>query len=809
MKVSLNWLKEYVDFNLFAEELAERFNMTGTAVESIDYLGQELKDVVVGQIKTIRSHPNADNLTLCLVNVGDRDLQIVCGARNMKEGDKVPVALVGAVLPSGFQVKKTKIRGIESEGMMCSEAELGLGEDTSGLMILSQDIKVETNLAEALNLIDVIFELDITPNRPDCLSLIGIAREVAVITGGKLKMPAIEINETSKYAHEAVEVEIVDGELCPRYGARVITDVTIGPSPLWLQRKLLKAGMRPINNVVDVTNYVMLELGQPLHAFDFEKIKGKKVIVRRARKDEVLLTLDNFLRKLDEEMLVIADTKEPIALAGVMGGAYSEVSENTKTILLESANFNPVSIMRTSRKLGLLSESSNRFEKGVDPNGAIRALARAAQLIIETAGGAILKDPVDVYPQPIHPRTIRLRPARANNVLGINISDGEMIQILESIELKVSQSSCLPTGRDTKTQFDVIVPTFRPDLEREIDLIEEIARLYGFDKIPSTLPASREKRGSLSFEQKISRQIKDFLIAAGLNEVITYNFIDPVVLDKLRLPDDNPLRKVIKLKNPLSEEQSIMRTSLIPGLLQVIQHNVNRGEYNVRIFEIGRTFFLDNHKILPKETVTISGALTGTWEGRQWYKTEEALDFFDVKGLISHLLESLGIKDWLVTQAIHPIFHPGRCAEVIANNQVIGIFGEIHPDIQIAYDLPERVVVFELEEKKLISLANLIRSFTMLPKYPGITLDLAVVVDKKVSTEEVEKIITQWGTALLKKIELFDLYAGKQVLPGKKSLAYSLTYRADDRTLTSEEVSKIHDRVIKKLKEELKAEIRA
>lgn len=802
MRVSLNWLREYVDFDLSPEELADKLAMTGTAVESIEHLGYAFEKVVVGRIKSIRPHPNADNLVLCRLDAGGRELQIVCGAKNMKRWDKVPVALVGAVLPGGFEIKKTTIRGEVSEGMVCSEVELGIGEDASGLLILDKDSGIGEDVGKVLGLEDTVLELEITPNRPDCLGMIGIAREVAAITGGKLRMPRVRFKEESEPASSLAKVEIADPDLCPRYAARMITDVSVGPSPPWMQRGLIAAGMRPINNIVDATNYVMLETGQPLHAFDYEKLSEGKIIVRRARRGETLLTLDNVLRQLDESMLVIADAGEPIALAGVMGGADSEVSSGTRTVLLESANFNPVSVMRTSRKLGLLSEASSRFEKGVDPNGVIYAADRATQFVAKIAGGKVLGGVIDVYPRPVSPKAMGLRPRLVNHVLGTDLSPKRIAQILGSLELKVSK----PVARDSK--LEVTIPTFRPDLEREIDLVEEVARIYGFDRIESTLPESGEKRGGLSPDQRIRQRIKDLLVGIGLREVITYSFIDARHFEKLALPEESPLRRVVRLQNPISEEQSIMRTTLIPGLLQVLQHNTNRGQRNLHMFEVGRVFHPVPNRPLPDEPTMIAGALTGAWYDDQWYGKARSVDFFDVKGIIVALLRDLGIKDWFSTRALHPIFHPGRCAEVFVNGEVAGIFGEIHPDVQAAYGLPERVAIFELEEAKLVSHADLSRHFGEIPKYPAIILDIALVVDEKIPNEVLEKAIRTWGGKLLKEVRLFDLYRGKQIPEGKRGLAYSLVYRAEDRTLTDEEVKKIHDRIITKLKQRLGVEIR-
>ncbi len=802
MRVSLNWLKDYVDFNMSVEELVERLNLSGTAVESVRYLGKGLENIVVGQIRKIEPHPNADKLVVCQVDAGvEEDITIVCGAKNMKKGDKVPVALVDTVLPNGIKIKKAKLRGVESWGMMCSEIELNLGEDTSGLMILDSNLKVGEKLGKALNLEDVVLELEITPNRPDCMGMIGVAREVAAITGGELKKPAIEIEEANELANDFAGVEIMDADLCPRYVARIIKDVKIGPSPQWFQKRLKAVGLRPINNIVDITNYVMWETSQPLHAFDYEKLKDGKIIVRRAGNDETILTLDDMERQLNDSMLVIADSSGPVALAGVMGGASSEVSESTTTILLESAHFKPTNIMRTSRGLGLISESSLRFERGTDPNGVVFAANRAAQLMAEFADGKVLKGLIDVYPKIINPRTMKLRVNRVNKILGTDLPAGEVDKILESLEIEASKA-------EQDNQLNVLIPTFRPDLEREIDLVEEIGRIYGYNRIQSTLPESSGKQGGLSLSQKIEKRIKNSLISSGFWETINYSFVTPNFYDKIRLNKEHPLATYISLKNPLSEDQSVLRTTLIPGLLDVVKRNVNRNIYNVQVFEMGRVFRPVSEKELPDELLMVGGAATGSWSEGQWFGKEQPIDFFSIKGAIESLLDSLGIEDWFLQRALHPTFHPGKCAELFINSDVAGILGEVHPKVNTAYEFPNKVVVFEFFVDVLVSHTKSITRFSEIPRYPGISLDVSLIVDEKVSNEQIIKVVRTTGGKLLKEVRLFDLYTGKNIPTGKKSLAYSLTYRAADRTLTDEEVMRVQERVIAGLEKNLGAEIR-
>jgi len=802
MLVPISWLKEYIDFELSPDELAEQLNLTGTAVESIKTLGEGLENVRVGQLLEVKPHPDADKLSVTTVYIGRPEtLQVVCGAKNIKPGDKVPVALIGAHLPNGVEIRAAKLRGVTSQGMLCSQAELKLGNDTGGIYILPEDVEVGELFAKAMGLDDTILELEITPNRPDCLSMVGVAREVGMITGGKLRKPAVSVSESPEKAEDVASVEILDPDLCPRYVARIIKGVKIGPSPGWMQQRLQKAGMRPINNIVDITNYVMLELAQPLHAFDFDTLKGRKIIVRRAKNGEHITTLDGVIRELDESMLVIADAERAVALAGVMGGADTEVSDETVDVLLESAYFEPKSIMRTSRNLGLLSESSARFEKGIDPNGSAFAADRAAQLMAEIAGGSVMQGAIDVYPNIIEPKKLPLRMERVNAILGTRLSVEEIISILSRIELSASPV-------EGTTDMWVIAPTFRPDLEREIDLIEEVARIYGYNNIESTLPESSGKQGGLSLRQKIAESIKNRLVASGLSEIITYSFIDPRDVDKLQVPEGDPFRWFVKLMNPLSEELSVLRTTLLVNLLRVLKYNVNREQYDVQVFEVGHVFWHEKGKELPEEETMLGIALTGAWQADQWYEKARGVDFFDLKGAIEAVMDELGVTDWSVRQFAHPALHPGRSAELLIGDDSIGFFGELHPDAQAAIDMP-RAFVAELNFNKLIDKAKIVKTFAEIAKYPAISLDIAVLVDADVMHDRLLEIIEAEGRPILEQVRLFDLYTGKGIPEGKKSMAYSMVFRAPDRTLTDEEALDARERIVDRLNKELGAEIRA
>ncbi|MBI4743559.1 MAG: phenylalanine--tRNA ligase subunit beta [Actinobacteria bacterium] len=825
MLVSCKWLKEYIDFNLTPEELAEQFALTGTAVEKVEFSGKDIEKIIVGEINDIQPHPNADNLVVCEVNTGEEVLEIVCGAKNMKTGDKVPVAIVGAVLPGGIKIKKSKIRGVESFGMMCSSNELRLGTDATGLLILDKDLKLGEDIKNILGLDNAVIELEITPNRPDCMSMIGAAREAGAFTGLPIKIPSNQINEINEPIENKAKVDILDSDLCGRYAARVVTNVKIGPSPLWMQNHLKSAGIRAINNVVDITNYVLMETGQPLHAFDYEKLfpsippsipplprgdteglKGGKggLIVRRAFKDEKMVTLDGVERILDEDILVIADEEKAVALGGVMGGATSEVSDKTTTVLIESANFNPANIMKTSRKLGLISESSIRFERGIDPNGVIYALDRAAYLMQELASGKVLKGKIDVYPVKKNPIILNLRLSRINNILGTDLNEKSVKEILEGLGLTILDTQV----EDNDVTIKVSVPTFRPDLEREIDLIEEVARIYGYNNIESSLPEGREKQGGLSKEQELDKKIRNILVSSGLNEVITYSFIDRNHFDKLGLAEDDSLRNTIKIKNPMSDEQAVMRTTLIPSLIEIARYNTARDLYNVQIFEVGRVFLPRKNEILPNEPAMIGGLITGCWFDANWYEKSREIDFFDLKGIVEFLFLNLGINKWELKRITHPIFHPGRSAEILINDKKAGIIGELHPEAQAVYEFPKKVYVFEISEADLILAANLNWQLTEISRHPGVSRDIAFVIDEEVSASDIEKEILNKGGNLLKKVRLFDIYRGGQIAEGKKSMAYSLFFQANDRTLVDSEVSEIEDKIVSRLKEKYEIEMR-
>ncbi|PRX25290.1 phenylalanyl-tRNA synthetase beta subunit [Orenia metallireducens] len=799
MKVSYKWLKEYVDFDYTPEELAEKLTLAGLEVDGIEYKGREIKDIVVGQIKEKVSHENADKLSVCKVDVGqDEELQIVCGAKNMDVGDRVPVAVVGTTMPNGMKIKKAKLRGVTSFGMMCSTNELELPDDgVDGLFILPEDAVIGNKLVDELGIDDIVIELDLTPNFAHCLSMIGVAREVSAMTGNELKLPTAEVAEIEEEINDWVKVEVEENELCPRYAGRVITGVEVKESPLWLKKRLESAGVRPINNIVDVTNFILMELGQPLHAFDYAKLEGNKVVVRTAKAGEKLTTLDDEERVLNEDMLVIADAQKAVCVAGVMGGANSEVTDETTTIFLESANFNPVSVRKTSKELGIHSDSSHRFERGVDINIVELALDRAAQLIAELSGGQVIKGKQNIYPIPFEEKVIEVRPRRVSKLLGAEFAKIRIRTLLEKLHFEVE---------DMGDVLAVKVPAFRVDVEQEIDLVEEIARLYGYDKIEAVQPSGDITQGKKTWKQKVEDKTRELLASLGLLEVQNYSFINPNFFNKINLAEDSSLRKSVKLSNPIGYEYSVMRTTLLPGVLENVSFNANRNAENIALFELGKVFTPVENKKLPLEKLQLTGAVMNKDLEDPW--NLNAPGFFYLKGILEKCFEALAVNDVEFIAGEHPTLHPGRTAQIKIGDKVSGYLGELHPDVQENYKLEERVTIFELDFSAIIDNATFAREYISLPKYPASTRDIALLVEDKVSSKDIEGIIIRLGKDILESVKLFDLYQGEQVPAGYKSLAYSLIYRRADRTLTDKEVNKVQAKIEEELYNKLGAKIR-
>jgi len=804
LRVSLEWLADYVDLELDAIELADLLTNSGTEVEAVETAGEGLEDFKVGLLLDVAPHPSAGRLSICRVEVDESTpLEFVCGAPNVQPGIKVPVALPGSKLPDGRTIKETVIRGVSSPGMILSEKELGISEEASGIMILDDKAEIGMDLATVLKMPDRVLVLEITPNRPDCLSVVGLAREVAALTGKQLKMPPSRVEEIAEKAAGMVEVDIEDSDLCSRYAARLIFSLHIAASPWWMRRRLQAVGVRPISNVVDITNYVMLELGQPLHAFDYDLVKDARIIVRRARTGETIKTLDGVERKLTPDNLLICDPSGPIALAGVMGGEESEVSSGTSRVLLESAHFDPPNIMRTARSLELASEASYRFERGVDPDGCVRAADRAAELMRQLGAGEVLTGVVDAHPRVIEPTRLRLRVARTARLIGIPLSGGEAEGLLRSINVEVT-GTVIEAGDEV---LSVEAPTSRPDLEREIDLVEEVARLYGYQKIASTLPLTSSNVGALSNEQKKIRDIARVMVGAGLFEAVTHAFISPRWLDLLDPSGQYLPESVFRIRNPISEEFSIMRPSLMPGLLETARFNINRRETDLHLFEMGRVFLAEEDGKLPREPLRMACIMTGKWFAKQWDREPEEADIYSIKGVLQTLLEALHISEWQIQRQELPFLHPAQSGLVSTGGREAGYIGMLHPRVTREAELPEKIAVIELDLESLMASSKEPQYFDI-PRFPALQIDIALVVSEDVGCAQVEEVIREAGGPLLRELRLFDLYRGEQVGEGYKSLAFSLTFYALNRTLTDEEVLALRDGIVKALVEKLGARLR-
>jgi phenylalanyl-tRNA synthetase beta chain len=795
-------LLDYVKCELSAEELADKLTMAGIEAEGTGVPVEGLDRLIVGKILETAPHPHADHLLLCRVDTGGRIIRLVSGAPNLKAGDRVPVALPGTILKSG-RVDAREFRGELSEGMLCSGAELGTDEwgygDDKGILILDRETIPGTKLDQAIGLDDRILELELTPNRGDCQAVINVAREVKAITGGELHLPEPVAAEADDPTQDYVGIRIEAPDLCRRYACRIVRNIKLAPSPSWMRRRLLSAGVRPINNIVDVTNFVMLEYGQPLHAFDLDRIAGSRITVRRARSQEKMVSLDGVVRELDPEMLVIADQEQAVALAGVMGGLASEVTEKTRTVLLESAWFEPLCVRRTAMRLGMHTEASRRFEKGVDLEGILTALDRAAQLIQQFDAGEITAGIVDHYARPEAARVIRLRTSRANKILGTDLSREEIREILTRLDFSselCSQDSLLAT-----------VPSYRADIFEEIDLIEEVARLYGYDQIDVTFPVGALVQNSVS-----TPSVKEHVVKAasgfGLDEVIAYSFIGESAFDKLKIPPESPLRSVLRIRNPLRDEQSVMRTTLLPGLMDAVIYNCNRKLVNLGMFEAGKVFIPRGPGQIPDERLHLGIAACGETEGG-WQGRGTERDYYYVKGIIEGIFDQLGIKKLQFRRLSDcPFLHSGRGARLLYEEEELGYLGELHPNVIANYDLPLRVVVCEVDLEKAVSCSSRQLLYQPIPRFPGINRDLALVAPAAVPAEQVEAIIYRAGGDMLRQCRLFDIYSGDQVPEGYRSLAYSLFYQSLEHTLTDEDVAGVHRGIVEALQREIGVRLR-
>ncbi|MBW1637153.1 MAG: phenylalanine--tRNA ligase subunit beta [Deltaproteobacteria bacterium] len=812
MKFTLNWLQNYVDTaDLSPDQLAEKLTMLGLEVDSVTPLYQELSALKTGLVLSCEKHPNADKLSLCQVSIGEETLQIVCGAPNVRKGLAVVIATTGTTLPGNFKIKKSKVRGLESFGMICSESELGLSEEHDGIMELPEGTGVGQSFITALGLDDTFIEVDLTPNRPDCASVIGIAREIAGITGKELAVPvtgaAIE-NSNNEFS-----VTVESDELCPRYTARLIKNIKIAPSPWWLRKRLISVGLRPINNIVDITNFVMMEYGQPLHAFDFDTLADRKIVVRTPRENETTFTtLDNSDRPIDRETLLICDGEKPVAVAGVMGGMNSEVTDSTTNILLESACFNAVSIRKTARKLNLATDASYRFERGVDPDGTINALNRAVDLICEIAGGKTTEDGIDVYGGQKQTDPLTLRISRTNAHLGIDLDGSAMIEMLESISIK-----CEEKDQDTLL---VTPPSFRVDIEREADLVEEIARLYGYDNIPVTLP-----HVSLSYPEQDKNRLKRKkitldLTSIGYSEAINYSFGSTDHADMFFLSDADPRRQAVALLNPLSEEQSIMRTMLLPSLLENIKRNISFQKSAVKLFEIGKVFTSTGKNTQPVEKFRLSAVLSGNRYGESspLHYQQEQVDILDAKGGVEFILKNMsltgndqktGIRFRRSEEGKHePFSEIEYSLDVCRNELIVGTIGKIKNGVLKNFNIKHDVYYFDLDYDVLCEVKQVPRKFTSLPVYPSVKRDVALIVPETVSSGELLEQVRSVKDKLVESAEIFDIFQGEKIPSGHKSVALSITYRSPTKTLTEKNVEKSHSKIVRLLTDKFQGSFR-
>ena len=807
MRVPYLWLKEYLpELDSSPEEIAEKLTLSGIEVESVEKFNTGIKDVVAGTIEKLESHPGKDNLSLVTLNTGNGDRRkVACGAGNVKVGQRVPVVLPGGVLPGGNEIKEIEIEGIKSQGMICSSSELQLDleQEEEGILVIDNHISEGKDLVDFWEINDSIIHLGLTPNRADCLGLIGVAYELAAILGLKIKLPPRQPGEIEEDVNDYAAVRIEDENLCRRYTARIIRDPRLTPSPFWLQLRLLKAGLRPINSIVDITNYVMWEYGQPLHAFDYNLVKEGEVIVRSAREGDILTTIDGVQRNLSSENLVIADKSGPIGLAGVMGGENTEITPDTRAVLLESAYFNPYSIRRTARGLGLSSEASQRFEKGVAPEGVIEAQNRAAYLMSELANGKVLKGVIDNYPNPVEEKRISVRPAQVERTLGIKIPLNEIKDILKRLGLEIEKET-------DSEEIMVKAPTRRADLLIEEDIMEELARLYGYDEIPAVLPSGKLIPSREPEKKRALNSVRDFMTSCGFYEVITYSFINPRMLDKLKLPEEHQFRTCIELKNPISEEQGVMRTTLVPGMLDVIQYNLHYRVNSQLFFEIGSIFEAGELPLqeLPEENLVLSLGGTGKMPPKNWNTSPQKVDFFYLKGAIEELLNTFTDEFISFESTQIPFLHPYQAASVFLGNEELGYIGMLHPDVKSEYDFKQEVVLAEINLAKLLNKVKLFKEFSSLPKYPASLRDIAVLVPVNITTAQVENCIRETGGSLVESILLFDLYEGKSIPAGYRSLAFSIVYRSQEQTLRDEQVSEVHHAIEEELYNRLGVELR-
>lgn len=794
MKVPMSWFNDYTDISgVTPKEYNDALTMTGSKVETIENMGESIKNVVTGKILEITDHPDSDHMVICKVDVGGEVLQIVTGAPNVKVGQIVPVAKNDSYLPGGVHIKTGKLRGVESCGMLCSHEELGLTEsDLSwepeyGILILPEDTEIGVDIKDIFGLNENVVEFEITSNRPDCFSVIGLARETAATFKKPFAVKKPEFTENSENISDTISVTVENPDKCLRYCARMVKNVKIAPSPAWLARRLKASGIRPINNIVDITNYILMEYGQPMHAFDLRHLSGGKITVRDAKDGEVIKTLDEQDRKLNHNDLVIADAEKAVAIAGVMGGFNSEIEDDTTTVIFESATFDAVSVRLTAQKSGLRTEASSRYEKGLDPNNTVPAIERACELVEMLGCGENVGGMIDVVGN-IKPETVlEFRPDKINAFLGIDISKEEMAEYLRAIEFEVDLD-----------KMTVTAPSFRPDIQAEADVAEEIARFYGYDKIPATPISGEATRGCYTPLQQFRKELANALIARGMSEIFTFTFTSPAEFDKLNLPQNSTLRNAVKISNPLGEDTSIMRTTTLASMLETMSYNYNRKNESVSLYEISKIFIPSDGKELPDEPEMLSLGM---------YK--KGMDFFDIKGVLEAVFESLNIRGIEYKQLTdNPTFHPGRTAAIIAGGKQIGVVGEIHPTVSDNFDIGLPCYAAEINLSDLFECVDTGIKFKPLPKFPAAERDIAVLVDKTTAVGDLHATIAKASGALLDSVKLFDVYEGDRIPEDKKSVAFAISFRAPDRSLTNEEINKVFNKIVKDLQYKNNAQLR-
>lgn len=791
MDISMKWLKDYVDIDCELKDFCDAMTISGSKVETFKKLDENLSNVVVGKIINIEKHPNADKLQICKVNIGNEIIDIITSATNIKENQLVPVALDGAMLPNGTKIKKGKLRGIVSNGMMCSINELGftsedfLDAPSDGIYILKDDYEIGSNINSVLNLDDEFVEFEITSNRQDCFSIIGLAREAAATFNKEYKYSPKKLNYNGNEINKMLTVKINNPQNCRRYIAKIIKDIKIGPSPKWIQDRLRTIGIRPISNIVDITNYVMIEIGQPLHAFDYDLLENKEIIVKNANNNEKFITLDNKERILDDSMTMICDDNKKIAIAGVMGGNNSKINDNTKTIIIESANFYGTNIRLTSKKLGLRTDASSKYEKDLDPNLAEEAMSRTIELIEELNIGTVVDGVIDIYPNKRNEHSINYSVSKINNLIGINLNEDEMINIFRKLGFKVN-----------KENKELIIPTFRQDIEYMADLAEEIARIYGYDKIPSTQIISTNTMGKKSDKKSLEDRIKNILESNGLNEAMTYSFESKKVFNKLLLNTDKCINNSIIISNPLGEDFKYMRIQTINGLLNSLSDNYNKRNKNAYLYEIANVYNKTNN-ILPDEDKKITIAMYGD------------INFYDIKGIIESMFSSLNIKEEYIATEEYPFLHPGISANIISEDKTLGYIGEIHPIVQNNYNIGTKCYIACLDFNTIFNIyINQIFKYKPLPKYPAVTRDIAIVVDENITIGELTKCIKSKSKILLESIEMFDIYRSEQIGNDKKSVAFKLSFRSSEKTLNDGEINTIMSNIINELDNKFNAKLR-